>query len=160
MKLLGTATGENFESKVFETSDGKVFFVGDFDVDCDGSGGNPLHDPYFQADTTLHWQGKALNAETTPFMVVPGWLPKSVGPIVLGCLGRATNLATGIQVDCVVGDLGPLKKTGEGSPALAKLLGINPNPNTGGEDNPIILFECWPGKAATIDGMEFELQKA
>ncbi len=93
-------------------------------------------------------------------MVVPGWLPAAVGPIVLGCMGRATNLANGLQAFCVVADTGPLKKTGEGSPALAELIGIDPNPNTGGEDTPTILWECWPGQAAIVNGVTYNLQKS
>jgi len=159
MKKLGTVTGEGFESIVWE-HEGRVWFVGDLDVDVDGSGGNPDHDPYFQPDTTLHHNGKAINPYEVSGMVVPEWLPKAVGPIVMGCRGRVTNLSNLRSAEAVVHDSGPLRKTGEGTPHLAIRLGINPNPNTGGEDNPVILYELWPGAPAIVDGIEYTLQKA
>lgn len=92
-------------------------------------------------------------------MVVPGWLPKSVGPIVLGCLGKVTNLKNGKSAMCVVHDTGPLKKTGEGTPFLARLLGISDKEN-GGEDFPVILYEIWPGTPAEVNGVKYDLQRA
>lgn len=158
MKQIGIATSEGFESRVFEHA-GKVWFVGDFDVDADG-GPKPPNDPSWQPETTLKLHGKSINAQTVPGMVVPGWLPRAVGPVVLGCLGKVTNLSNGKSALCVVHDTGPLKKTGEGTPFLAKLLDINPDAGRGGEDAPIILFECFPGKPALVEGIQYELQPA
>lgn len=157
MKLLKVINGEGFESRVWERTDSGIFFVGDFDNDADG-GNNPDNDPYWQPETSLKLHGKSIDAENVAGMVVPGWLPQAVKGIVLGCLGRVTNLANMKSYPCVVHDTGPLKKTGEGTPYLAKKLGINPNANSGGEDNPVILFECWPGIAALVDGIQYDLQ--
>ncbi len=157
IKQLGIATSEGFESRVFYAG-GKVFNVGDFDIDFDG-GPKPAHDPSWQPETTLKFHGKSINAQEVPGMVVPGWLPKSVGPIVLGCQGKVTHLASGLWAWCVVHDTGPLRKTGEGTPELARRLGINDTEN-GGEDAPVILFECFPGKPATVDGITYDLQPA
>lgn len=157
MRKLGTVGAEGFESIVWE-HEGRVWFVADFDVDCDGSGGNPDHDPDFQPDTTLHANGKAINPYEVSGLVVPSWLPRAVAGIVHGCKGKATNLATMQTYYAVVHDDGPKSKTGEGTPYLAKRIGIDPNPNHGGEDNPIILFELWPGVPATVDGVQYTLQ--
>lgn len=172
-KLLGTVNSEGYEAKVWEcgpelehTINGiiipagikRVFFVGDFDNDCDGSGQNPDHDPFFQPDTTLHHEGKAINPYVVPGMVVPLWLPRAVKGIVYGCLARVTHLVTMKSELAVVHDGGPRKKVGEGTPMLARRLGINPNPNIGGEDDPVILFECWPGVPAIVDGVAYQLQ--
>lgn len=156
MKQIGIATSEGFESRVFE-HDGKVWFVGDFDIDADG-GPKPPNDPSWQSETTLKFHGKSINAQEVAGMVVPGWLPHAVGPVVLGCQGRVTNLSNGLSALCVVHDTGPLKKTGEGTPFLARLLGINDDAGNGGEDHPIILFECWPGKPAVEYGITYDLQ--
>lgn len=73
----------------------KIFFVADCDVDADGSGGNPYHDPYFQPDTSYHLNGKALNPHKVPFIVVPSSIIKAVKPVVLGCRAKMTYLKTG-----------------------------------------------------------------
>lgn len=159
MKQLGKVGAEGFESFVWEHA-GRVWFVADFDVDCDGSGGNPDHDPCWQPDTTLHHNGVAINPYKVPGVVVPGWLPKIVAGIVHGCKCRVTNLATMQSYDAVCHDDGPLKKDGEGTPYLAEKIGVNPNPNHGGEDNPILLYEVWPGVPAVVDGVTYALQAA
>lgn len=160
IKQIGIATSEGFESRVFATADTsvlKVFFVGDLDIDSDG-GSNPDHDPYWQPQTSLKFHGKSIDAEAVPGVVVPGWLPHAVGPIVLGCLCKVTNLATGQQAWGVAHDTGPLKKTGETTPAMARRVGVNPNSVSGGEEKPIILYEMWPGKPAVVDGVTYDLQ--
>lgn len=159
MKKLGTVGAEGFSSTLWQRNDGSIFFIADFDVDCDG-GSNPEHDPYWQPNTSLHYNGKPIDAETVSGIVVPGWLLRSVGPIVLGCKARCTYLANMKSYDAVVHDTGPLTKNGEGTPYLAKKLGINPNPNYGGEDNNIVLYELWPGIPAIVDGVIYNLQPA
>lgn len=156
MRELGLITGEGFESRMYEDH-GRCWFVGDFDVDIDGSP-NWRDDPFGQPNTTLRHEGKSIDSSKVPGIVVPLWFPKSVGPIVLGCMAKATNLRNMKSANCVVFDLGPAKKTGEGSPALAKLLNINPDPNIGGEDAPIVLYEIWPGTSAIVDGINYKLQ--
>jgi hypothetical protein len=159
MKEIGRFTQEGFESIAIEDDDGKCHMIADFDVDVDGSLPNIYHDPYYQNDTTLHYQGKALNTDEDKFAVLPTPLIKAVKGIVLGCQGRATNLLNGKKSDFVVGDVGPTKKNGEGSRALAIVLEINPNPNTGGMDEAHVLYEWWPGKAAIVDLKQYALQK-
>lgn len=159
MRLLDTITGEGFESRVWERTKGGIWFIGDADIDADG-GNNPDDDRFWQPETTLKLRGKSIDAESVAGMVVPGWLPHRVGPIVLGCIGRVTNLDTMQSYPCVVHDTGPLRKTGEITPFLAKQIGINPNSNHGGEDRPTLLYECWPGEAALISGIQYDLQKA
>lgn len=159
MIALGTCGDEGFKSTVWE-NDGRVWFVADMDIDCDGSGGNPDHDPDFQPDTTLHQDGKAINPYVVAGVVVPGFLPKAVVGIVHGCKAKVTNLATMATYYAVVHDDGPTRKDGEATPYLATKLGINPNPNNGGEDNPILLYEIWPGIPATVDGVQYTLQPA
>lgn len=159
-KILLTikSKGEGYTADVIEHEDGHLSFVGDCDIDCDGSGGNPHGDPYFQPDTTLHHDGKSLNAEEVPFIVVPPEIIRAVPGIVLGC--KATIAYRGRECPCVVGDTGPHNKLGEASPAAAEAVGINGNPNTGGIDLPRVTFELWPGVPAEVNGVTYELQPA
>lgn len=130
-----------------------VKFVADMDIDCDGIGGNPQRDPCFQPFTSLK---PDLNAEIIPFIVVPPIVIKATLGVVLGCHAEVTY--KGITVAAVVGDDGPTRKIGEGSPALAKLLGINPNPINGGVDAFEVTYKIHVGVPAVINGITYKLQ--
>lgn len=136
-----------------------VSFVADMDVDCDGLGGNPFHDPYFQPDTRLHVHGRPLHAELVPFVVVPPVVLEKTKGKVLGALCKVTNIDNGKCCLAVVGDSGPRSKVGEGSPALCEALGLSPNPNNGGTSDKIIKYEVMVGEPATIQ-ISFQLQSA
>lgn len=156
MKKLLTITSkrEGYTSDVILDNDGSVFFVGDMDIDVDGSP-NWQQDKYGQAETTLHHSGKPINSDVVPGIVLPPEIIKAVGPIVLGC--KAAVRYRDRLCDAVVFDVGPHFKLGEGSPALARCLHINPDPNVGGVDEPKVLYRFWPGVPAIIDGVEYEL---
>lgn len=154
MRLLGTIQG----AEIIETTDGRVAFIADADIDCDGSGGNPDKDPFFQAATTLRQGGKSLNAYRERFVVVPPVVVLKTRGIVMGCQAFVTNLRTGKVITAVVGDLGPTKKIGELSCACADALGINPHPNTGGTSERIVGYEIIPGMPALVEGTTYDLQ--
>lgn len=140
-------------------NDGRCSMLADADIDCDGSGGNPDNDPYFQPDTSLHHDGKALNAYKVPFMVLPPSALLKVIPIVLGCKCRVHYRETGEIEDGVVGDIGPTFKVGELSVEYAKRIGMPHNPNHGGtSDFRMVLYEWWPGVPAMVDGIQYHLQ--
>ncbi len=116
---------------------GAVFWKADMDIDCDGqvtAACNETTDPWFQRQTAFHQSdGRPLNSETLPYVVVPGpsgiWDYKSAG--VRG--GAVAAVIHGDAVEyAVVGDTGPKKIIGEASYATAEALGINPDPATGG----------------------------
>lgn len=114
-------------------------------IDGDGSG-SPHEDPDFQPDTSLHHaDGTALNADTENYIVVPPAIIRGVSGVVLGCKARVSY--QGLAVDAVVGDIGPRKKIGEISIALAKALGIPSSPLTGGVDSGVD-YHLWPGVPA------------
>lgn len=153
MKIIATIENES----IIELGDGSVTYRAKFAVDTDGSG--PLHgDPDAQTDTSLHLQGKPLNADVDRYIVVPPAIIHGVKGVVLGCQAHALNLRNGLSSDCVVGDIGPHKKLGEGSGALAKALGINPSPTIGGEDAHVVHYSLIPGKPATVNGKIYNLQ--
>ncbi len=144
---------------VLTDDSGCVYFIADGDIDCDGSGGNPENDPYFQPDTTYHHNGVALDAYKVRFGVVPASIIKAVKGIVLGCKMKVTNLVNGKSAWGIVGDIGPSFKLGEISPAFANALGIPASPNTGGvDDYNALLYELWPGEAIQLDGVKYGLQ--
>ncbi|MEU1278620.1 glycoside hydrolase family 75 protein [Streptomyces sp. NPDC005805] len=133
--------------------DGIVHWTADLDVDCDGretAKCNRRTDPYFQPMTAFQQSdGRYLNAEELPFVVVPvasdRWNYWASGI-------RGGTVAAMVHKDRVVygvvGDSGPADVIGEASYAAAEALGIDPHPTRGGtaEDVTYILF---PGTRAT-----------
>lgn len=155
MKTLATIQG----CEALLHGDGHCSMLADADIDCDGSGGNPDNDPYFQPGTTYHYQGKALNAYKVPFIVLPPSLIKGVAPVVLGCKARVLYRETGLIAYGIVGDVGPRTKVGELSVQMARRIGMPSNPNTGGTDDfRLCLYEWWPGQTVSIDGITYPLQ--
>lgn len=158
--ILATVSGPEGTTQIFVDEPEHVYFTADADVDADGSGGNPHGDPWFQPDTTLHHGGKALNAEKVPFIVVPPVIRQKTKGIVMGCQAKITNKKNGKSCMAVVGDIGPRTKTGELSCEAARRVGLSGNPNTGGTDERIIIYELWPGQAAVVDGIDYDLMPA
>jgi len=151
--------------------DGKV--VGNtswFDdiVILDGQG-NPREFPggIIASKTSYRFPGKDANdpaayvdSETVPYIVVPPSVISGTKGAVMGCKARATNLKTGLSAEGLVADGGPRNKVGELSIEMARRLGLNPSPRTGGVEEPIIRYECWPGVPANVDGVEYRLQRS
>ena len=157
--LLGIVQGVAIEAKISASGNETVHFVADADIDADGSGGNPEHDPYFQSDTSLHGpDGRALNAYQVPFVVVPPLVCQKTRGMVLGSECLVTHTLNRRQVRCVVGDLGPKSKVGELSVAAARAIGVPSNPVTGGESRKIIDYEISVGKPAVINGVRYTLK--
>lgn len=155
MKVIGTIQG----CEILLHHDGHISFIADADIDCDGLGGNPAGDPFFQADTSLHNNGKALTAETEAYIVVPPLILEAVPGIILGCQARIHYRETGKWSPAVVGDIGPRVKIGELSVKAANNVGMASNPNTGGEnDMRMVIYELWPGCPAEVEGVKYNLQ--
>jgi hypothetical protein len=123
-----------------------VFFRADMDVDCDGKPSaicSKTTDPSYQSQTAAtDSKGGYLDAATLPYAVVPGvssrWSYKTSG-IAMGTV-VAVIYAGKVEYG-IVGDVGPVSIVGEASYAMAKNLGINPNPKTGGvSDGVAYLF--------------------
>ncbi|MEU9190178.1 glycoside hydrolase family 75 protein [Streptomyces sp. NPDC048484] len=125
-----------------------VFWKADMDIDCDGRPGrhcNERTDPLF-SDTTAYQQsdGRQLSAERLPYVVVPApshrWNHREHDV-------RRGTVAAVIHGDrvryAVVGDVGPDDIIGEASYALARDLGIHPDPRGGGAASGVtyILFK-------------------
>ena len=137
--------------------------------------GNPIvqdaNDPapgYYVSPTSYRTPGSNptdprsyLNSESIPFIVIENFIRRKCAGIALGSLARLTNLRPGPNygksVWGLVGDLGPLYKIGEGSIAAARQIGVNNNARTGGESDPFIKYEFWPGVPALLDGVQYHL---
>lgn len=88
---------------------------------------------YYVSTTAMVYPGfeerdprRYVDSETVPFIVIPG----GVQWAKLGMRARVTY--KGKTAEAIVADIGPRTKIGEGSIALADLLGIKSNPKTGG----------------------------
>ena len=154
MKILDTIEG----CPITLHDDGSVTFTAKAAVDTDGSG--PMHgDPDGQHDTSLHLNGKALNADEDRYFVLPPQIIQAVPGIVLGCQGKVRNTRNGRESEATPGDIGPHRKIGEISVALAQALGINASPTRGGEDAHVIEYTFWPGKPGAVNGKQYQLQR-
>ncbi len=133
---------------------GAVFFKSDLDVDCDGKRSsvcNVTADPDYQSETAaVDSKGSPLDAATLPFIVVPGvsskWSYQASG---IGLGSVAAVLYNGKVEYGIVGDIGPKAILGEASYAMAKRLGINPDPRRGGTSNEVI-YIVFSGDVAKV----------
>jgi hypothetical protein len=173
LKLLSTHRsienpGYTYYANIIQDNDrmlnGKpsIFWFGDCDNDVDGA---PYweDDPAGQPETRWHYQGKPINGEIIPYIVVPPQVIKITPEIVGGCIG--TIEYNGLIQACVVGDSGPTSKIGEASPAALRGVGLpSPKNGNGGLDTQEMLFRIWPGVPAklVINGADyqFELQRS
>ncbi len=132
-----------------------VYFNADMDIDCDGKSSavcNASTDPSYQSQTAAtDSKGAYLDAASLPFVVVPGvssrWSYKTAG-IAMGSV--VAVIYNGKLAYGIVGDVGPTSILGEASYAMAKSLGINSNPATGGVSSGVtyIVFTGTSGKVS------------
>jgi Fungal chitosanase of glycosyl hydrolase group 75 len=115
---------------------GALFWTADMDIDCDGevtAHCNRNEDRSFQSGTALSPGGRPLAAERTPYVVLPQrstfFDPAKYG-VRLG--GVAVIIYKGKVAYAVFGDVGPKEIVGEASYKVAKSLGIDPDPSSGG----------------------------
>ncbi|MFD4633559.1 glycoside hydrolase family 75 protein [Streptomyces sp. NPDC058284] len=133
-----------------------VFWKADMDIDCDGQptqACNRRTDPLF-LDTTTYQQsdGRQLNAQQLPYVVVPGpsqrWNHLAHG-ITGGTVAAVVHRDSVLYA--VVGDTGPTELIGEASYAAAAALGIPPDPRTGGAAFDVTYIFFKGSKAVPIE---------
>lgn len=124
--------------------DGSLAFKAGAAIDVDGSGG--AHgDPCKQWETSLKTRdGKSLNADTTPYFVLPPQVAKQYG-IKPGDLGTISY--NGKTIPAIFGDVGPKNKIGEVSRYAAQQLGINASPTKGGVSSGV-QYNVFPGSGS------------
>ena len=137
---------------------GAVFWKADMDIDCDGKPStvcNKSADPAFQPQTSAtDSKGAFLDASKLPYVVIP--LPSTRFDYAKAGLELGTVVAViydGKVEYGVFGDEGPDNIIGEASYAMAQLLGIDPNPATGGTDTGVT-YIAFTGKASVVAKIE------
>lgn len=166
MRLLRTiySKGENYAANIILDEDrslnGKpsLFFFGDCDEDKDGSP-DWDQDKTGDRDTSLHFEGKPINGNIVPFIVVPPEIAGLLPDKFLGCIGSIEW--NGKVCAVVVGDAGPHEKTGEASSAALAGIGAPTTRNgNGGIDLQEVLFRIWPGVPAwlVIEGTPYQFE--
>lgn len=152
-RIIATIENEN----IVEHDDKTVTFRSKAAIDSDGIG--PHHgDKTAQDETSLHQNGKSLNADVDRYIVVPPAIIRGVVGVVLGCQAQVTNTLNGKSTPAVVGDIGPHRKLGEISCACASAIGLNPSPVSGGVDEHVISYVIHPGVPAIVGDKTYTLQ--
>jgi hypothetical protein len=133
---------------------GEIYFDSALELDTDGWPDGPGGDPSWQPDTSLRYQNNgSLNSNAVPYFVLPG--PKTWYANRGVALGDyAAVIFEDLFAFAVFGDVGPMKKIGEGSIELLRRLGeerIKPNgkvKNAGMGPRVITIVFPGSGKAA------------
>jgi hypothetical protein len=90
-----------------------------------------------------------VNAEEVAFSVIPSSVRMAVEPKFMGCHATITDKKTGKSIETVCAEIGPSHHLGEASIKVAELLGLNPDPKSGGSsDKKRFLYRFYPGEAA------------
>jgi hypothetical protein len=130
---------------------GAIFFEADLDIDCDGEPDgvcNDTTDPWFYPALSA---GEGIHASETPFFVIP--LTYDNNEIGLGSVGAViynNQLAYGVFLD----ECGVENVIGEASYAMAEKLGINPDPQNGGTDDPVT-YIVFTGEEAMLSDNQY-----
>jgi hypothetical protein len=137
---------------------GAFFWTSSMNVDCDGRSTpecNAKTDPNYQPKTSFpQSDGGPLVASLVPYVVIP--LPSSRFDYVASGIVPGAVVAVvynGAIAYGVFGDEGPDNLIGEASYAMAKLLGIDPDPATGGIDHGVT-YVVLTGANAAVSPIE------
>jgi Fungal chitosanase of glycosyl hydrolase group 75 len=121
---------------------GAVSWTAELDVDCDGKRSakcNTTTDPSYQDQTAAtDSNGDPLDAAALPFVVVPGASTRFDYRAAGLAMGSVFAVIHRDRIEYgIAGDVGPSAIIGEASYRMAELLGIDPDPSTGGTDEPV-----------------------
>ena len=133
--------------------------------------GNPIvqgpDDPapgYYVSTTALVDSSKApedprryVDASVVPYISIPPAL-RTAG-VHMGDLAMVYSRKTGKRSWAIVADIGPHLAIGEGSPALARALGLDGSARRGGASADIV-YLVWPGSRRGWPMLQLELGKA
>jgi hypothetical protein len=137
---------------------GAVFWKADLDVNCNGKSSSACNadtDPGYRPETAgKDSQGASLNAATLPFVVIPGPSARFDHRMHGVELGSVVAVIYKGQIEYgVVGEIGAVGIIGEASYAMAKKLGIDPDPATGGTGSGVtyVVFTGAAGQVAKLE---------
>jgi hypothetical protein len=135
-----------------------LFWQADMDIDCDGKPSaecNKTADPSYSDQTSgQDSMGQALDAAVLPYVVVPlksARFDYSKHGLTLGSVIMVVY--QGQYEFGVFGDQGPTTIIGEASYAMAKRLGIDPDPSTGGVESGVS-YIAFTGPSAVVPKLE------
>lgn len=139
-----------------------VFWKADMDIDCDGQMSmqcNEITDPYYQPQTAaVDSNGDYLDAATLPFVVIPGRGERFDYRTAGLAMGSVVVVIYGDKLEYgVLGDVGPTAYIGEASYRMAEILGIDPDPATGGAETGVS-YIAFTGDAAIVEVIEDHAQ--
>ena len=137
---------------------GAVFWQADMDIDCDGKTTtqcNSTTDPSYQNQTAAtDSQGNPLDAAALPYVVVPSNGTRFNYTNAGLKMGSVVAVIYGGKIEYgILGDTGPVNIIGEASYAMAKNLGIDPDPKVGGVDKGVT-YVAFTGTAAVVKKKE------
>jgi hypothetical protein len=137
---------------------GVVYWKADMDIDCDGKTTavcNLQRDPWYQPQSSAtDSKGQFVDASTLPFVVVP--LPSARFNYAAAGLGLGSVVAVVYNGKVAYGpfaDEGPENIIGEASYAMAVLLGIDPDPATGGTADEVT-YVAFTGATGLVKPLE------
>ena len=119
-------------------------------IDTDGNPAEQGLDPKWQADTTGHVNGQAVNSAQYAYVVMSQRQMDTSG-VSMGDWATVTNAATGQTTFARVEDRGPDGDTGEISQAAATGVGIEYLPNSFTVGDPSVVVNAYAG-TASIEG--------
>lgn len=137
---------------------GAVWWTSDMDIDCDGKQTaqcNKQTDSSYQNQTAAtDSKGNPLDAAALPYVVIPGTSARfSYATAGLKMGSVVAVLYKGNIEFGILGDVGPNNIIGEASYAMAKSLGIDPDPSTGGVDKGVT-YIAFTGTTAVVKKKE------
>jgi Fungal chitosanase of glycosyl hydrolase group 75 len=118
-----------------------AYFESGMSIVADGWPGGPGGYPDWQPQTSLKQpdSNESLDASKIPYIVLPGPRPRlDAYGISLGDFAAVYNKANGKLAFAIFADIGPSRRAGEGSIALANELGIDSGPRSQGAKEGII----------------------
>jgi len=135
-----------------------VAWTADLDIDCDGKTTpqcNSTTDPsYMDQTAATDSMGDPLDAAALPFVVIPGRSTRFDYDAAGLRMGSVVAVVFGDRLEYgVLGDVGPAAIIGEASYRMAELLGIDPDPSTGGAAAGVA-YIAFTGDAARVMTIE------
>ena len=102
---------------------------------------------------------KYVDSEEIPYFVLPEEVFYASGAR-LGDIGMVMNTQNGRKAYAILADLNNNHRMGEGSIALARELGIDPDPRTGGEESDVVIYAIFTGSGKWLPMGKEEITKA
>jgi hypothetical protein len=156
--LLAPRSGQPADISVCGLSNA-VFWKSQMAVDCDGLATticNLETDPQFRDSTVgKDSAGNSLDAAVVPYVEVP--VPNSAFDYLAAGLSMGSVVAIIYQGRLAYGVIGHEQaagQIGEGSYALASVLGIDPNPVTGGLQDKDVYYVAFTGPSNVVPALE------